>query len=331
VLEGETMVLKRSRVAKSFRSAICISVAVLASCRTYRPDHASTSQIGGAGSTPITSAAKTTARGEHDLIEPGIAVLTPRRVQQIPADIRGKFDSGAEIELTAADPQMVEEAIAILRGSLAKLPTPFVCSNLKNIVLVESVRVDGVPYGGTNWPETQTVYVTLPSAGHGGRGWDWAVEQTFLAEFASIVLIKYWQCFPHAEWGECNEPGFKYGEGGRAAIMFGYPNCWTDSTLIERGFIADYSMSGVREDFDTLFAAMLTAEPGMWRRCLDSRCLSRKIALAMDFLHFVDRSLDREWLDALHVATWSAFDDPHDRSPSMRGGGGSFIILPKPQ
>jgi hypothetical protein len=119
-----------------------------------------------------------------------------------------------------------------------------------------------VDYGGTN--SADAVYLTDDGEKNGYN--DLYLEQTFHHEFSSILYRNYTSFLNERAWLAANPPGFDYidPENGVGAIRNNQSSQELDTALCKKGFLTQYSESGMENDLNTFAQHIFSPSPGFW-------------------------------------------------------------------
>ncbi len=161
----------------------------------------------------------------------------------------------------ALDQQELKRFPVLIEKSLSRYPHSVIKKNLKGIYLAKELQFYGVGYGGTYYYDQ--VYIT--SQGVANNYNDEFIIKSFHHEFSSILMTNY--NFPKAAWAACNKRGYKYGKGGMNAIKSGTASLSGSPRTYKNGFISQYSMSAIEEDFN-VFSETMFIEPAKMQRLI---------------------------------------------------------------
>ena len=181
------------------------------------------------------------------------------------------------------DPARRATAQAWLGAALAKYPDGFLGRYVESIHLVGGLTFRGVQAGGTN--SRRRIYVVVPS-GHAAQIY---FERVVHAEISSILLRRHRDRFDQAAWREGTIPGFRYGASGAAAVRHGVAATWPTTWALKQGFLYEYGMSSVENDFNSYAGFAFTHPERLLRYGAEWPAgVGLKRALTLDFYRSLD-------------------------------------------
>lgn len=145
---------------------------------------------------------------------------------------------------------------------LARYPTDFVREHLKEIVILRSLELNGLPYGGTYDVGARRIYLDSDWLGDDGSKPE---AMGLHHEFSSLLMHRHPKVFRTREWAALNSEGFRYRFGTSSAAnlrtdqldLKGNPEIW------EQGFLCGYGRLTLEDDINT-FAQYLVAGKKRW-------------------------------------------------------------------
>lgn len=180
---------------------------------------------------------------------------------------------------------------ALLAGALSKYPPAMIQRALKAIYLTGEMKFYGTIYGATSsW---DTVY--LNSRGEGEGYTDAYLTGSLHHEIAHILYRRHE--FDARRWRSMNPRGFRYSggeDGGMQAIRRGRDSLHGGPALYRRGFLSEYALSSLEEDFCTYSERIFTAPADFAGIMEKYPAVRKKFALWLDFYHSVDEGITRE-------------------------------------
>jgi hypothetical protein len=191
--------------------------------------------------------------------------------------------SNAEIKTIESD-EDISRSLKIVKKALLKYPVDVLKQNLNKVYVMYDIEFYGVGYGGTY--NGSDVYIT--NQGLSNDYDDIFVEQLFHAEFSSILFHNYKKYFDKFAWKEANDPDAEYGEGGYEAIKSGVDSEEFKEEINELGFLTQYGMSDMENDFNSFAKNIFIADPGFWELFAKYKRLDKKLDLILDFYKSVD-------------------------------------------
>lgn len=182
---------------------------------------------------------------------------------------------------------------AILRAALSRYPKGFTARHLRTIGLSRRMFFYGISYGATSVDDV----IYLNNRGERMGYTDDYIIGNFHHELGHILYAK--ADFPAAEWEACNPPGFAYrgGEdGGREAIRAGRDSLRGSDELYARGFLNEYSLSALEEDFCTYSEHILGRPESFMRVMKAHRAVRNKFLVWLSFYRSFDERFTEELL-----------------------------------
>lgn len=222
--------------------------------------------------------------GSQDVIKAGPAntkvVLQPEK-RMFPCKWRNKRINPEVVRL---DERESERTIAVMKESLGKYPPSLLDRNLKTIYILKSMFFYGLDYGGTYYK--RKVYLANNGIENGYS--DAYLEGSFHHEFSSVLLKRYPRLFDKSEWNGMNPEGFDYGNGGLSALRTNQTGLELDSSLFSDGFLNEYSLSALEEDFNCYAEYIFRNDPAFWSAWENSEAIRRKTAILIRFYNRLD-------------------------------------------
>lgn len=180
----------------------------------------------------------------------------------------------------------------IVDQALAKYPPPVLSMHLKKVYVVGRLDYFGVATGGTN--SRTAVYLA-----NNGKYRSTAIESVFHAEFSSILLRNHPQHLDTRAWEAINPVGFRYRGNGVKAIQQGQAGQKLDPALHENGFMVEYAMSNLENDFNSIADRLFMGDAAFWRVAEQYPKVMSKTDLAIAFYTKVDPSLTSAFFQTL--------------------------------
>ena len=211
----------------------------------------------------------------------GVEILFPSNLTVFPHQWTGKKINPDIRPLSPEETTRLEE---VLSHAFSKYPPAMMNLYLDRVCVMKSMKFYGLPYGGTNYQHT--VYLSDDT----DNPWfsDEYIEQVFHHEFSSILLRDFPSYFDKARWLEVNPPSFRYGKGGAEAISHGMSSMALDPSLIEQGFLSQYSTASVEEDINVVAQYLFTGSREFWRVVELNDRIREKTSILINFYHKID-------------------------------------------
>lgn len=198
--------------------------------------------------------------------------------------------SNAKIKTIDSDDD-IRRSLKIVKNALQKYPVSILKANLKKVYVFYDIEFYNVGYGGTYWENN--VYITNQGKSLGYD--DIFVEQLFHAEFSSILFINYKQYFDKQSWKAANAPDAEYGDGGYEAIKNGNNSEEFDETINKEGFLTQYGMSDMENDFNSFAKNIFVCDPGFWELFSKYKRLNKKLNIIIEFYYTIDPQFTIEY------------------------------------
>jgi len=211
----------------------------------------------------------------------GTKVFYQPEKRMFPCKWRKKRINPEVIRLDTAEIQRMQ---AILDRSLGKYPSKLLNKNLKAIYVLKSMFFYGLEYGGTYYK--RKVYLSNNGIANGYS--DAYLEGSFHHEFSSVLLNRHSRSFDKESWQASNPAEFVYGNGGREALSKNATGLSLDSALFRDGFLNEYSLASLEEDFNCFAEYIFRNDPGFWQAWEISEAIRRKTDIFKNFYNRLD-------------------------------------------
>ena len=188
---------------------------------------------------------------------------------------------GEQIEATE-----IQRCNGILQKALGKYPLKNLEKELKAVYFLKSMNCFEVDFGGTN--STDVLYLTNSGINNGYT--DIYLEETFHHEYSSILYRNHPSFFNAKEWKKASIRGFKYKdpENGVGAIRNNQSSQDLDTFLCKKGFLTQYSLSGLENDINTFAQNMFSRPEYFWKIVDQYPRIKKKVKLLTDFYYKID-------------------------------------------
>lgn len=177
-----------------------------------------------------------------------------------------------------------DQARAAVERALARYDPDLVRANLTRVYLVRDLMFAGIQAGGTN--SRRRVYVSEPRAGPVDRERQW--RRLFHAEFSSVLLRRHRHLFDPAAWARMNIQGFRYGTSSHAAVRRGLDDIRTNAWTLKQGFLYEYAMSTIENDFNSFAAYLFTDARSLWALAARYPAIAHKLQQTLSFFAALD-------------------------------------------
>ena len=185
--------------------------------------------------------------------------------------------------------------ISIINIALNKYPEKVTRKNLKKVYILRTMMFFGLDFGGTY--HKKKVYLTSNGIENGYT--DQYIKGTFHHEFSSVLLKRHRKYFDEDAWHAINPPTFKYGDGGKAALQTAKANTKLNNSLYQSGFLNEYSLASMEEDFNCYAEFMFLSDDGFWQAWEQSETIRRKTNIMIKFYHKLNPVFTLEYFKKL--------------------------------
>jgi len=196
------------------------------------------------------------------------AVLAPKIVFAITDEIfapeyhKAPFVEHAE-PIPVSDQDRSTKAV---RSALAIYPPDFLATNLSTIYVVSHLTFNNIVVGGFGWVGAKSLYIN--NDGEAAGYTDFKIERMVHHELAHLLYANHPHNIAFPLWQRLNSAGFHYGKGGMDWLKDGRnkasDDLLTNEKFLAQGFIRDYALSDVEEDFACTAEALLSGSPELW-------------------------------------------------------------------
>lgn len=190
-------------------------------------------------------------------------------------------------------PSEIARSKQSVANALQKYPGALLRKELKAVHFLRSMKFYDIEYGGTN--SSDALYLTNDGTDKGYT--DLYLEQTFHHEFSSILFRNYVYFFDSSSWRKANLPGFDYNdpENGVGAIRNNQSSQDIDTALCEKGFLTQYSMSGIENDMNTFAQNLFSPSPGFWDIADHYPRINEKLNILISFYNKLDPKFTEQY------------------------------------
>lgn len=188
-------------------------------------------------------------------------------------------------------PDEIERTNEALTKALDKYPEHILHKYLQQVFVFRSMAFFGLEYGGTY--HKKKVYITNNGVEKGYS--NEYIEGTLHHEFSSILLKHNRKYFNKKAWHAANPADFEYGDGGLAALQTASASLKLDTSLFEKGFLNQYSMASVEEDFNCYMEYLFLSDDGFWAAWQHYEPIRKKTDVIISFLQQLDSQYNLEY------------------------------------
>ncbi len=209
--------------------------------------------------------------------------IFPNSWQSPPISAKGEQIAASEIQRSKA----------VMAKAISKYPQAALEKDLKAVYFIKSMSFYDVGYGGTN--STDALYLTNngETAGYS----DLYLEQTFHHEYSSILYRNHTSFLDEDGWKKANIPGFDYNdpENGVGAIRNNQSSQDLDTALCRKGFLTQYSLSGMENDINTFAQNIFSPSVNFWEIVEQYPRIKKKVRLLINFYNKIDPSFTEDY------------------------------------
>lgn len=207
-----------------------------------------------------------------------------------PAPILAKGEQIADTEIERSKNVMVK--------ALNKYPAAALQKNLTVIYWLRSMKFYNLDYGGTN--SSDALYLTNDGTSFGYS--DLYLEQTFHHEYSSILYRNHPSFIDEDAWKKTNISGFDYNdpENGVGAIRNNESSQDLDTALCNKGFLTQYSLSGIENDINTFAQNIFCPSEGFWKIVDKYPRIKKKVKILTDFYNKIDDQFTDDYFKKLN-------------------------------
>lgn len=181
-------------------------------------------------------------------------------------------------EASPATESCMSQWILLVKRELGRYRAPVIRSQVSNLHFFRDLTINGITYGGTTFEDE--LFLTLDCNGNYTESY---IAKLIHHELSSVFM--HASNFDTSAWSDLNPPDFEYMQSQKA-IMASIDED-TEMTgseyLFGQGLLADYSRTGVENDFN-LYAEVALTEPGRLKELAEQYPRIRhKTAMLMEF------------------------------------------------
>ena len=186
----------------------------------------------------------------------------------------------------------------VIAKALNKYPAAALQKDLKVVYFLKSMAFYDVGYGGTN--STDALYLTDDGTASGYS--DLYLEQTFHHEYSSILYRNHHSFIDEKEWKKANVKDFDYNdpENGVGAIRNNESSQDLDTALCKKGFLTQYSLSGMENDINTFAQNIFSPSEGFWKIADKYPRIKKKVKLLTSFYKKINPMFTEDYFKKLN-------------------------------
>jgi hypothetical protein len=207
------------------------------------------------------------------------------------------LSEGIDFTATELNEDQFDAAREALHSAAASFPPGYFDQNPTRVYLLASMRIYGIPAGGTAWAGGNTVYVVFSrDEGHLG---ELKLQRWFYSELGTVIYKQHQHLFPTEAWLAANPADFEYSGGSVAAVKAGKASTsWTLRDLRE-GFLGEYGRSVLDKDVVLYITEALVNEPAFRAVRHGFPRIDAKAELTEAFLRRVHPGFTEAWFASI--------------------------------
>ena len=207
------------------------------------------------------------------------------------------YDAPINGHASSLAPDEIIRTEKAIKRALRKYPQSVLDINLWQIYALRDLWFYETLFGGTN--TTGKVYIT-----NNGLENDYTssyIEKTIHHEFSSILLNNYETLFNYEEWNEINGTDFVYHDklGGVESLKNGTAGTNLIDTLNSKGFLTEYSMSTLENDFNMISESLFCPDREFWKSVRRHEKLRKKVDLVIEFYSAIHPQYTKAFFEGL--------------------------------
>lgn len=177
------------------------------------------------------------------------------------------------VKATPEDTAAFHSDTAALAVAWSKIPESILEKELDHVYLLGSLRFSGQLFTGTN--SLRDIYIV---------GGDMEqTERTFHHEFSSILLRNYGNSTLEFAWKKLSPASL--GVSSARAVSKGLYSVELDESLMQKGYLSDYSLSNWENDFNLYAEYLFSGGARFWQLADRFPLVKQKLALIIGFYH----------------------------------------------
>jgi hypothetical protein len=180
-----------------------------------------------------------------------------------------------------------ERTERLLKQAMSKYPSQVIRDNLNTIYVFDELTLSNQKIGGTIAPST--VYLV-----NNGTS-DFEFEKSFHHEFAHLLFFNYQSLFDANKWIENNSDDFLYGKSGFDVMLAGKSSKKYDYDLYKKGFLYEYAMADIYEDFASIAENIFVESPLFLFVAGEFKPINNKFRMIVAFYRNIDSSFKWEY------------------------------------
>jgi len=180
-----------------------------------------------------------------------------------------------------------------IRTALAIYPPRFLADNLSTIYVVSHLSEGQTTVGGFGNSETKAIYIN--NDGQSAAYTDFVIERGVHHELAHLLYANHPRNISFLQWQGLNTAGFHYGAGSlewlKDNVKHPSDDLLTNEKFLAQGFVRDYALCDVEEDFASTVEALLSGSPELWQAFDRYEIIKKKVGMAIAFYQSLDKTM----------------------------------------
>lgn len=201
------------------------------------------------------------------------------------------YEGKVHAHATSLDKKEQRRSLHIIQKALKKYPAEFLKRHLKKVYVLHTLEFFGQKFGGTYAIDKDVVYLSNKGTRLGYT--NQYIEQVFHAEFSSLLFNTYPHYFPKEDW--INASKIQHGNSGVTALQNGETDENFEHRYHEYGFLNQYAMSSIENDFNSFAKNIFAADRSFWTSINRYQLLKQKKMLIIQFYTKLDEHFNEQF------------------------------------
>lgn len=182
----------------------------------------------------------------------------------------------SKVRVDKPDINKVNNDMKDLEKALSKYPSNLIKNEVSNVYLVGNIFSGRASFYGTN--SRTNLYIASKDNNE--------IEKTFHHEFSSILLRNNPQHFDKYSWSKLNSESLS--TSSENAMRSGFTSLDFNEKLLSKGYLSDYSLSNMENDFNMYAERLFAGEKEFWEIVDKYPKVKEKTDLVIDFYNKLD-------------------------------------------
>ncbi len=181
-----------------------------------------------------------------------------------------------------------------LQKFMVGYPEDFLTNNLSRIYIVDEVNEDQIAIGGKSDATHKCIYMQYKDSSDYNR---YQFNKFMHHEVSHILLRNHWKNFERRKWKRSSV--CRCGNDGFIAIKKGADSTVLNDSLCKLGFLHQYAMSAVVEDFASFAENIFMNNAEFWNLAQNYPYIRRKTELFIQFYETLDPTFTEAYFKKL--------------------------------